>query len=399
MRSPLEVFIAWRLSCSRETSSIFNNIHRQEVVDLRDCESSTHFREGRGYSNTTCQTLDILGPECSESSVSSPRNLDVIDGLDLDSVLRALVNAEDSENSEAGGLSALLANTVYIDGYRDDACSDSDSTVPSEEDTALLPPTAVAPSRVQMDSIRQQQLQPSLSSVDWPELVQSHRSSACSGYSAGAMSVESPASSTSRDRPGHTSLQAGSLEASIQELFDAQSVESASAPNSARSETVSMARGFDAAEETLSVVDIADELPVSPQSDDGQSMHIVYGASVAVSPRSFASPRIENMGSLLQRWALEHQLDENVASSIRRVLEIPDLIPDVACLTEEEVYALPKVRFTAKDTQQCSICLEAFEEGELLTALPCGHFFHVECVAGWMQRATICPLCRASCAD
>ncbi|OLP91592.1 RING-H2 finger protein ATL57 [Symbiodinium microadriaticum] len=183
------------------------------------------------------------------------------------------------------------------------------------------------------------------------------------------------------------------------ELFDAQSVESASAPNSARSETVSMARGFDAAEETLSVVDIADELPVSPRSDDGQSMHIVYGASVAVSPRSFTSPRIENMGSLLQRWALEHQLDENVASSIRRVLEIPDLIPDVACLTEEEVYALPKVRFTATDTQQCSICLEAFEEGELLTALPCGHFFHVECVAGWMQRATICPLCRASCAD
>mmetsp|Transcript_35844 Transcript_35844/g.83684 ORF Transcript_35844/g.83684 Transcript_35844/m.83684 type:complete len:392 (+) Transcript_35844:28-1203(+) len=382
---------AWQL-CRKELDDV------EEVVDLRDCESSTHFREGRGYSNTTCQTLDILGPECSESSVSSPQNLDVIDGLDLDSVLRALVNAEDSENSEAGGLSALLANTVYIDAYRDDACSDSDSTVPSEEDTALLPPTAVAP-RVQMDSLRQQQLQPSLASVDWPELVQSHRSSACSGYSAGAMSVESPASSTSRDRPGHTSLQAGSLEASIQELFDAQSVESASAPNSARSETVSMARGFDAAEETLSVVDIADELPVSPQSDDGQSMHIVYGASVAVSPRSFASPRIENMGSLLQRWALEHQLDENVASSIRRVLEIPDLIPDVACLTEEEVYALPKVRFTAKDTQQCSICLEAFEEGELLTALPCGHFFHVECVAGWMQRATICPLCRASCAD
>mmetsp|Transcript_35843 Transcript_35843/g.83679 ORF Transcript_35843/g.83679 Transcript_35843/m.83679 type:complete len:383 (+) Transcript_35843:28-1176(+) len=373
---------AWQL-CRKELDDV------EEVVDLRDC---------RGYSNTTCQTLDILGPECSESSVSSPQNLDVIDGLDLDSVLRALVNAEDSENSEAGGLSALLANTVYIDAYRDDACSDSDSTVPSEEDTALLPPTAVAP-RVQMDSLRQQQLQPSLASVDWPELVQSHRSSACSGYSAGAMSVESPASSTSRDRPGHTSLQAGSLEASIQELFDAQSVESASAPNSARSETVSMARGFDAAEETLSVVDIADELPVSPQSDDGQSMHIVYGASVAVSPRSFASPRIENMGSLLQRWALEHQLDENVASSIRRVLEIPDLIPDVACLTEEEVYALPKVRFTAKDTQQCSICLEAFEEGELLTALPCGHFFHVECVAGWMQRATICPLCRASCAD
>ena len=86
---------------------------------------------------------------------------------------------------EAGGLSALLANTVYIDAwallalksgcgrpalclrYRDDACSDSDSTVPSEEaheptiynmccfatnpvqcrwqETALLPPTAVAP--------------------------------------------------------------------------------------------------------------------------------------------------------------------------------------------------------------------------------------------------------------
>ncbi|CAE7250189.1 ATL57, partial [Symbiodinium pilosum] len=365
---------AWQL-CGKDVDDV------EEVVDLRDCSScatdfarvstasSPRVGQARARSSATCQTLEVLGPDdCSESSASSVQNVDFADGLDLDSVLRVL-SAEDTE--EAGGLSALLANSVYAYSVVDTARSDSTApSTPEEERVSSAPAASLG---VRMDFLRQP---PSSFTADWQELMQSHRSSACSGYSAGAMSVESPTSSPLARSP-QSEDETGSFEASIQELFDMQSVASASIPNSARSHTVSMARGFDAAEETLSVVDIADEMPASPQSEDGQSMHIVYGASVAASPRSFASPRIENMGSLLQRWALEHQLDENVASSIRRVLEVPDLLPDMTGLTEEEIRALPKVQFSAKDMQQCSICLEAFQEGELLTSLRCGHFFHV----------------------
>lgn len=63
-------------------------------------------------------------------------------------------------------------------------------------------------------------------------------------------------------------------------------------------------------------------------------------------------------------------------------------------LLEEKVFALSKVQFEACQQQSCVICLEAYEQGELLASLNCGHLFHVDCVAGWMRRASHCPLCR-----
>jgi len=65
-------------------------------------------------------------------------------------------------------------------------------------------------------------------------------------------------------------------------------------------------------------------------------------------------------------------------------------------LTEEQIEALPKVRFDQADEHTCAICLEAFQPGALLNALRCGHFFHVDCLAEWFQRSTRCPLCRSS---
>jgi len=67
-------------------------------------------------------------------------------------------------------------------------------------------------------------------------------------------------------------------------------------------------------------------------------------------------------------------------------------------LSEEEISSLPKVRFERAEEQCCSICLEPYKQGELLTQLPCQHFFHVDCIAGWMNQATNCPLCRGNCA-
>ncbi|KAK4267871.1 hypothetical protein QN277_024597 [Acacia crassicarpa] len=47
-------------------------------------------------------------------------------------------------------------------------------------------------------------------------------------------------------------------------------------------------------------------------------------------------------------------------------------------------------------TSTCSICLEAFddEEGDDVLALPCDHFFHNDCIVGWLKIGHTCPLCR-----
>lgn len=66
-------------------------------------------------------------------------------------------------------------------------------------------------------------------------------------------------------------------------------------------------------------------------------------------------------------------------------------------LSDSDIQALPKVTFDKTEEQTCAVCLVGYQQGELLTQLPCNHFFHVGCIAEWMQRATRCPLCRADC--
>lgn len=63
-------------------------------------------------------------------------------------------------------------------------------------------------------------------------------------------------------------------------------------------------------------------------------------------------------------------------------------------LSDDEARALPRVRFEARDMQSCSICLEVFRHGMLLTGLLCGHVFHVDCLAQWVQQSSSCPNCR-----
>ncbi|KAF7070430.1 hypothetical protein CFC21_075954 [Triticum aestivum] len=42
----------------------------------------------------------------------------------------------------------------------------------------------------------------------------------------------------------------------------------------------------------------------------------------------------------------------------------------------------------------CSVCMEAFEEGEMLRGLECSHAFHEDCISVWLSVSHLCPLCR-----
>jgi len=100
--------------------------------------------------------------------------------------------------------------------------------------------------------------------------------------------------------------------------------------------------------------------------------------------------------SVLNRLAAESfALDESLSRSVRRVLQLGTVLTGQR-LSDEEIQALPQVRFESSEQQSCTICLEGYNSGELLTALSCGHFFHINCLARWFQRSTQCPLCRAN---
>ena len=63
------------------------------------------------------------------------------------------------------------------------------------------------------------------------------------------------------------------------------------------------------------------------------------------------------------------------------------------------IESLPYFKFSTlkglKNGLECSVCLAAFEDVEVLRMLPkCKHAFHIECIDKWLEKNSSCPLCR-----
>ncbi|GLI65139.1 hypothetical protein VaNZ11_008597 [Volvox africanus] len=50
----------------------------------------------------------------------------------------------------------------------------------------------------------------------------------------------------------------------------------------------------------------------------------------------------------------------------------------------------------SSEEPQCAVCLCEYEEGEVITKLPCKHEFHGTCIRKWLQTHYTCPICRIS---
>lgn len=67
--------------------------------------------------------------------------------------------------------------------------------------------------------------------------------------------------------------------------------------------------------------------------------------------------------------------------------------------TAEAIDSLPKRPISQKDLGEngkadCSICMDEAEVGSIVTELPCGHWFHHDCIKAWLGEHDTCPHCR-----
>jgi hypothetical protein len=55
---------------------------------------------------------------------------------------------------------------------------------------------------------------------------------------------------------------------------------------------------------------------------------------------------------------------------------------------------------TPRELRECPICYDALGDSKDVSALPCFHVFHTNCIAEWCERAAglhdTCPLCRTA---
>ncbi|KAK3012928.1 hypothetical protein RJ639_008631 [Escallonia herrerae] len=68
-------------------------------------------------------------------------------------------------------------------------------------------------------------------------------------------------------------------------------------------------------------------------------------------------------------------------------------------IDKEVIEMLPFFRFSSlkgsKEGLDCAICLSKFYEDEYLRSMPnCRHVFHINCIDGWLEYHSSCPLCR-----
>jgi hypothetical protein len=67
--------------------------------------------------------------------------------------------------------------------------------------------------------------------------------------------------------------------------------------------------------------------------------------------------------------------------------------------SEYTIEHLPTIKVTEKDfeddcNKECSICFLEHNVNDTVTRLPCGHFYHRECINEWLRKRCTCPICR-----
>ncbi|KAM3271940.1 hypothetical protein ACQJBY_042255 [Aegilops geniculata] len=62
--------------------------------------------------------------------------------------------------------------------------------------------------------------------------------------------------------------------------------------------------------------------------------------------------------------------------------------------SEKAIAGLPRTTAGEAREKGCSVCMEAFEEGEALRRLECSHAFREDCISMWLSVSHLCPLCR-----
>ncbi len=122
----------------------------------------------------------------------------------------------------------------------------------------------------------------------------------------------------------------------------------------------------------------------------GNSLNSLHGSSL-LNEIMFLS-RIFNMRSdeslthilNLVNNVMENNNEEKQTATAEQIKEL-----------SSEVYETVGLENKTKNSEFCTICQENYSNESKLKILPCGHFFHCDCIEPWLLNcSSLCPICR-----
>ncbi|CAE7284959.1 RNF13 [Symbiodinium sp. CCMP2456] len=130
---------------------------------------------------------------------------------------------------------------------------------------------------------------------------------------------------------------------------------------------------------------LADRLRVDARQKQAKERHLRQSQAGGAGPASASSPlSFRRSRSFMELLSEPHSSAPGARSPVD-----PSVLDDV-------VSRLPaKPVMSAPELEPCTICLEVPTAGEVLTMLPCCHWYHPECIKEWLLHSRLCPLCKA----
>ena len=106
--------------------------------------------------------------------------------------------------------------------------------------------------------------------------------------------------------------------------------------------------------------------------------------------RSVSSPRCS------PRSATVFPVDESSATTMKMPARVDEVDEPKMEMEEDDGSDSDSDDSEDEYNPVCPICLEEFEEGDMLRVLPCPgkHKFHCDCVDDWLEVNCTCPTCR-----
>ncbi|XP_060091602.1 E3 ubiquitin-protein ligase Praja-2 isoform X2 [Heteronotia binoei] len=102
----------------------------------------------------------------------------------------------------------------------------------------------------------------------------------------------------------------------------------------------------------------------------------------------------------LTYMALEERLAQAMETALAHLeslaIDVEQAHPPAS---KESIDCLPQIIITEDHSavgqeQCCAICCNEYIKEEIVTELPCHHFFHKSCITLWLQKSGTCPVCR-----